>query len=85
MDHVLKTSGYRPPRDVYHHPDPENPDRPKCDHAGRKDIDFQRKDPEALPNHRLCKMCSGDVEYNPQEGTRPSTRLKNMDPSEVGL
>ena len=83
MDHVLVKARWSTPRDIYHEPDPENPNRPKCDHPGREDVDFKRKDPDCLPGYRVCKMCAGEEEWNPYEGKRPSTKLKELDASEV--
>ncbi len=81
-DVIIATNG----RNLYHKPDPEDTDKPACDEAGH-DVEWQQVDRGDYPEYRLCKRCSGDIEWG-DAGYRPGDlagKLNEMDPDEVGV
>ena len=82
MSYVLVKSGWTSDECVYHQPDPEDPDEPKCGYNIHSDIEWVRKDKAVIPNHRECKRCSGGVSQQ-HKGPELSAILSEMDPEAV--
>lgn len=83
--HVLIATGVNPQSGsrVYHQPSEDNPDEPECD-TYRPNREWVRKDPELLPNHRMCKQCSGEYTPPSQGSTKMANILSEMDPDDIG-
>lgn len=84
-EYVLIQTGTNPRNGskIYHEPDPENPTEPACVRFPTDD-EWLRKDPELLPNHRMCKDCSGESKRGTGGRSDLHLRLEQMDPEDVG-
>ena len=87
MNHVLITGEQHTQHGVYHDPDPENPDEPKCSKSNRgTGTNWVRKDPDVIPTYRHCKDCSGERKRPYHKGPgKLANKLEAMDPDEVTL
>lgn len=83
MNHVLIPGNDGHNGHVYHLPDDENPDEPKCHHNKIHDSKYLRKDPDIIPGYRVCKNCTETYERPYNTGPKTANELEDMDPSEV--
>ena len=81
-DHVLVALKKTHNRKTMHEPDPDNPDRPKCDHPGRRNVNWVRKDPDAPPTYQECQLCNGTAQ-KANKGPELAAKLSKMDPEVV--
>lgn len=82
-DYVLVSKADSHNGNVYHLPSEDNPDKSKCGHEQVQGREFGRKDPDILPNHRLCKNCSGEAKRYSHQGPELGAKLAKMDPEAI--
>ena len=79
-DHVLIALGTNTQDGdrIYHQPDPDDPDVPKCRNNRSTVTNWARKDPDNLPYHRECKQCSGEADNHSHTGTQVCTEIRGL-------
>ena len=77
MSKVLVSSKKMTNQRIYHEPDPDNPNLPKC--KQKKQGSFRSVELDKLVYYRKCKDCAGNVERS-HTGRKLSSVLLEMDP-----
>ena len=77
---VLVTKKWNSGKKVYHLPDEDNPEKPKCSHADFSE--WCEKDKSVLVGWRICKDCEDSVDRS-HTGPKLANVLLKMDPEAV--
>jgi len=66
--------------DVYHDPDPDDPDEPKCDRADAAAHEWRRRDPRSLADrYSYCQYCDPEAETRRGYGGGPTLAKRLAD------
>lgn len=72
---------------VYHYPDPDQPDHPRCSRDDVARHEYRRRAVDSLPDrYSLCQYCDPDEDVRPQSPSGPETAaaLRRISSDAVG-